>query len=44
VSRQLGRVAWYDTADWGWFEQIGPLLRTGPEPGVSAGLIQGREG
>jgi crotonobetainyl-CoA:carnitine CoA-transferase CaiB-like acyl-CoA transferase len=39
VSRQLGRVASYDTADWGWFEQIGPLLRTGPEPGVSARLM-----
>jgi crotonobetainyl-CoA:carnitine CoA-transferase CaiB-like acyl-CoA transferase len=35
VNRQLGRVASYDTADWGWFEQIGPLVRTGPEPGVS---------
>jgi crotonobetainyl-CoA:carnitine CoA-transferase CaiB-like acyl-CoA transferase len=30
VNRQLGRVASYPTADWGWFEQIGPLLRCGP--------------
>ncbi|ONH60674.1 carnitine dehydratase [Frankia sp. CcI49] len=30
VNRQLGRVASYDVADWGWFEQIGPLLRYGP--------------
>jgi crotonobetainyl-CoA:carnitine CoA-transferase CaiB-like acyl-CoA transferase len=30
VNRQLGRVASYDTADWGAFEQIGPLLRLGP--------------
>ncbi|MDZ7734292.1 MAG: CoA transferase [Acidimicrobiia bacterium] len=32
VNRQFGRVADYDTADWGHFEQIGPLLRCGPEP------------
>jgi crotonobetainyl-CoA:carnitine CoA-transferase CaiB-like acyl-CoA transferase len=36
VNRQLGRVASYDTADWGWFEQIGPLVRTGPEPGAGS--------
>jgi crotonobetainyl-CoA:carnitine CoA-transferase CaiB-like acyl-CoA transferase len=30
VNRQLGRVAAYPTADWGWFEQVGPLLRYGP--------------
>jgi crotonobetainyl-CoA:carnitine CoA-transferase CaiB-like acyl-CoA transferase len=30
VNRQLGRVASYPTADWGWFEQIGPLMRCGP--------------
>jgi crotonobetainyl-CoA:carnitine CoA-transferase CaiB-like acyl-CoA transferase len=30
VNRQLGRVASYPTADWGWFEQIGPLVRCGP--------------
>jgi crotonobetainyl-CoA:carnitine CoA-transferase CaiB-like acyl-CoA transferase len=33
VNRQLGRVAAYDTAEWGHFEQIGPLLRCGPEMG-----------
>ncbi len=33
VNRQLGRVASYPTADWGWFEQIGPLLRCGPSVG-----------
>jgi crotonobetainyl-CoA:carnitine CoA-transferase CaiB-like acyl-CoA transferase len=30
-NRQLGRVAAYDTPEWGWFEQIGPLLRCGPD-------------
>jgi crotonobetainyl-CoA:carnitine CoA-transferase CaiB-like acyl-CoA transferase len=30
VNRELGRVASYQTADWGWFEQIGSLLRCGP--------------
>jgi len=30
VNRQLGRVVSYPTADWGRFEQIGPLLRCGP--------------
>ncbi|WP_242424025.1 CoA transferase, partial [Frankia sp. EI5c] len=30
VNRQLGRVASYEVADWGWFEQIGTLLRYGP--------------
>jgi crotonobetainyl-CoA:carnitine CoA-transferase CaiB-like acyl-CoA transferase len=34
VNRQLGRVVSYETADWGHFEQIGPLLRCGP---VAAG-------
>ncbi len=33
VNRQLGRVAEYETADWGHFEQIGPLLRCGPGGG-----------
>ncbi len=32
VNRQLGRVVTYETADWGRFEQIGPLVRTGPAP------------
>jgi crotonobetainyl-CoA:carnitine CoA-transferase CaiB-like acyl-CoA transferase len=31
VNRQLGRVASFETADWGAFEQIGPLLRCGPD-------------
>jgi crotonobetainyl-CoA:carnitine CoA-transferase CaiB-like acyl-CoA transferase len=44
VNRQLGRVASYDTADWGWFEQIGPLVRTGPEAGVSSRLMLPRVG
>ncbi|MCX4092592.1 CaiB/BaiF CoA-transferase family protein [Nocardia sp. alder85J] len=30
VNRQQGRVLAYHTADWGFFEQIGPLLRYGP--------------
>ncbi|HEX9033770.1 MAG TPA: CoA transferase [Streptosporangiaceae bacterium] len=41
VNRQLGRVVSYETADWGHFEQIGPLLRCGPEavrrPGEAGG-------
>jgi len=37
VNRQLGRVVSYQTADWGYFEQIGPLLRCGPEAGVGGG-------
>ena len=32
VNRQLGRVASYETDGWGRFEQIGPLLRHGPDP------------
>ncbi|CAO5154365.1 Carnitine dehydratase [Frankia sp. AiPs1] len=30
VNRQLGRVVAYQVADWGHFEQIGPLARYGP--------------
>jgi len=38
VNRQLGRVVSYKTADWGHFEQIGPLLRCGPaEPAAHGG-------
>jgi crotonobetainyl-CoA:carnitine CoA-transferase CaiB-like acyl-CoA transferase len=44
VSRQLGRVASYDTADWGWFEQIGPLIRCGPGPGAGAASRLGLPG
>ena len=32
LNRQIGRVASYPTEDWGAFEQIGPLLRCGPDP------------
>jgi crotonobetainyl-CoA:carnitine CoA-transferase CaiB-like acyl-CoA transferase len=32
LNRQFGRVATYDTAEWGRFDQIGPLVRTGPSP------------
>jgi crotonobetainyl-CoA:carnitine CoA-transferase CaiB-like acyl-CoA transferase len=39
VNRQLGRVVGYQTADWGWFEQIGPLLRCGPSLGGGPGLL-----
>ena len=31
VNRELGRAVAYETADWGGFEQIGPLLRCGPD-------------
>jgi crotonobetainyl-CoA:carnitine CoA-transferase CaiB-like acyl-CoA transferase len=44
VNRQLGRVACYDTADWGRFEQVGPLMRTGPEPCAGARLMLPRVG
>jgi crotonobetainyl-CoA:carnitine CoA-transferase CaiB-like acyl-CoA transferase len=32
VNRQAGRVVAYHVEDWGHFEQIGPLIRCGPEP------------
>ncbi|ADP83436.1 CoA transferase [Pseudofrankia inefficax] len=32
LNRQLGRVAAYDVADWGHFEQIGPLPRHDQSP------------
>jgi crotonobetainyl-CoA:carnitine CoA-transferase CaiB-like acyl-CoA transferase len=44
VNRQFGRIASYDTADWGWCEQVGLLVRTGPEPGVSTRLMLPRVG
>jgi len=31
VNRELGRAVAYETADWGHFEQIGPLFRCGPD-------------
>jgi crotonobetainyl-CoA:carnitine CoA-transferase CaiB-like acyl-CoA transferase len=39
VNRQLGRVVAYEVADWGHFEQIGPLIRCGPEPAGRPQLI-----
>ncbi len=30
VNRQLGRIASFETADWGRFEQVGSLFRCGP--------------
>ena len=39
VNRQLGRVVEYATADWGNFQQIGPLVRCGPRPVVSTRLM-----
>jgi crotonobetainyl-CoA:carnitine CoA-transferase CaiB-like acyl-CoA transferase len=39
VNRQLDRVATYATADWGRFEQIGPLMRCGPSAGGGPPLM-----
>jgi crotonobetainyl-CoA:carnitine CoA-transferase CaiB-like acyl-CoA transferase len=39
VNRQLGRVASYPTAEWGWFEQVGPLLRCGPAVGFGPRIL-----
>lgn len=39
ANRQLGRVASYETADWGRFEQIGPLVRCGPDAGGGPELM-----
>jgi crotonobetainyl-CoA:carnitine CoA-transferase CaiB-like acyl-CoA transferase len=39
VNRQLGRAVTYETADWGRFEQIGPLLRCGPDAGGGPRLM-----
>ncbi|HXY92162.1 MAG TPA: CoA transferase [Acidimicrobiia bacterium] len=33
LNRQLGRVVTFETPEWGRFEQIGPLLRSGPSSG-----------
>jgi crotonobetainyl-CoA:carnitine CoA-transferase CaiB-like acyl-CoA transferase len=42
VNRQLGRVASFETADWGRFEQIGSLLRCGPSAdGATRQMIPG---
>lgn len=39
VNRRTGRIAAYDTADWGGFEQIGPLTRCGPAPAIAPRLM-----
>lgn len=39
VNRQLGRVASYPTPDWGRFEQIGPLVRCGPDADATPRLM-----
>jgi crotonobetainyl-CoA:carnitine CoA-transferase CaiB-like acyl-CoA transferase len=39
VNHRLGRVVCYETADWGHFEQIGPLLRCGPDAGSGPRLM-----
>jgi crotonobetainyl-CoA:carnitine CoA-transferase CaiB-like acyl-CoA transferase len=44
VNRQLGRVVAYETADWGGFEQIGPLLRWGPSAEGGPALMLPRAG
>jgi len=44
VNRRLGRVASYETADWGHFEQIGPLLRCGPDAAAGPELVLPRVG
>lgn len=41
VNRQLGRVTSYPVADWGQFEQIGPLERCGPPPAAGGGSGDG---
>ena len=44
MNRQLGRVVSYETADWGHFEQIGPLVRCGPAAGDGPRLMLPRVG
>jgi crotonobetainyl-CoA:carnitine CoA-transferase CaiB-like acyl-CoA transferase len=39
VNRGLGRAVAYRTAEWGRFEQIGPLLRCGPGAGGGPRLM-----
>ncbi|HEY5396913.1 MAG TPA: CoA transferase, partial [Trebonia sp.] len=39
VNRQLGRVASYPTPDWGRFEQVGPLVRCGPDADATPRLM-----
>ncbi|GAA2734277.1 CaiB/BaiF CoA-transferase family protein [Actinocorallia aurantiaca] len=44
VNRRTGRVVTYETADWGRFEQIGPLLRYGQGPADGPPLMIPRVG
>jgi len=39
LNRELGRVVSFDTAAWGHFDQIGPLLRCGPAAGGGPPLM-----
>jgi crotonobetainyl-CoA:carnitine CoA-transferase CaiB-like acyl-CoA transferase len=39
LNRQLRRVVAYETEDWGVFEQIGPLMRCGPDAGATPSLM-----
>ncbi|MFC5753898.1 CaiB/BaiF CoA-transferase family protein [Actinomadura rugatobispora] len=39
VNRRMGRVVSYETADWGRFEQIGPLVRCGPDASAGPRLM-----
>ncbi|MFB9320562.1 CoA transferase [Cryptosporangium minutisporangium] len=39
VNRQLGRAISYATPDWGHFEQVGPLVRYGPDAGAGPRLL-----
>jgi crotonobetainyl-CoA:carnitine CoA-transferase CaiB-like acyl-CoA transferase len=42
LNQQMGRVVAYETAQWGHFEQIGPLIRCGPAPtGSPAPMLPG---
>ncbi|ROO85907.1 crotonobetainyl-CoA:carnitine CoA-transferase CaiB-like acyl-CoA transferase [Actinocorallia herbida] len=40
VNRQTGRAVTYQTADWGGFEQIGPLLRYGPSEAPPSAAVR----
>jgi crotonobetainyl-CoA:carnitine CoA-transferase CaiB-like acyl-CoA transferase len=44
VNRRLGRVVAYETPDWGHFEQVGPLVKCGPEPAAGPALMLPRIG
>jgi crotonobetainyl-CoA:carnitine CoA-transferase CaiB-like acyl-CoA transferase len=38
-NRELGRVAAFETSEWGHFEHIGPLIRCGPDAGEGPALM-----